>query len=254
MTLADQSTTQPITKAVLVTGATSGIGLALAQQLAKQGYWVIVNSRNEAACLELAERIGGIPLAFDVTDEAALKGAFKTLNSALRGQGRNLYGLAHCAGSMATQPFHFTQSSALQKMLSEHVTGAFLLSQWASKLMLREQQGSIVLLSSVVAQQGSVGQVAYASAKAAVEGMTRSLAKELGPYGIRVNAVAPGVIETPLIAELDETKRHEIQQATLLKRLGSPDEIGHVISFLLSDHSGFMTGQTLAVDGGLKLP
>lgn len=252
MSQADQS---PLSKqAVLITGATSGIGLALAQHLSALGHIVVVNSRSEADCNALAETIGGFALPFDVTDEMALKGAFKTLNGYLREKELSLYGLAHCAGSMVIQPFHFTHASALQQMFNEHVAGAFLLSQWTSKLMMREQQGSIVLLSSVVAQQGSVGQVAYASAKAAVEGMTRSLAKELGPYAIRVNAVAPGVIETPLIAELDEAKRHEIQQATILKRLGAPEDIAQVVAFLLSDQSSFMTGQTLAVDGGLQLP
>ncbi|WP_067099935.1 SDR family NAD(P)-dependent oxidoreductase [Marinomonas atlantica] len=251
---ASYNPSQQANKAVLITGATSGIGMALAQQLAELGYLVVVNSRSEASCKALAESIGGLALPFDVTDEAALKVAFKTLNGYLRDNELSLYGLAHCAGSMITQPFHFTNTAALQQMLNEHVTGTFLLSQWSSKLMMREQQGSITLLSSVVAQQGSVGQVAYASAKAAIEGMARSLAKELGQYGIRVNAVAPGVIDTPLIAELHDEKRNEIAQSTVLKRLGQPEDVAKVLAFLLSDQAGFMTGQTLAVDGGLQLP
>ena len=103
-------------------------------------------------------------------------------------------------------------------------------------------------------QQGSIGQVAYASAKAAIEGMTKSLAKELGQYGIRVNAVAPGVIDTPLIAELSDEQRSAIQKSTVLKRLGQPHDIAQVLAFLLSDQSAFMTGQVLSVDGGLQLP
>ncbi|MBJ7549128.1 SDR family NAD(P)-dependent oxidoreductase [Marinomonas ostreistagni] len=250
----DQSQSQPNKQAVLITGATSGIGLALAQTLAEQGYVVIVNSRTEEDCLAIAQSIGGFALPFDVTDETALKVAFKTLNGYLRDNTLTLYGLAHCAGSMVTQPFHFTNATALQQMLNEHVAGAFLLSQWSSKLMMREQQGAITLLSSVVAQQGSVGQVAYASAKAAIEGMTKSLAKELGQYGIRVNAVAPGVIDTPLIAELSDEQRSAIQKSTVLKRLGQPQDIAQVLAFLLSDQSAFMTGQVLSVDGGLRLP
>ncbi|RDL44212.1 3-oxoacyl-ACP reductase [Marinomonas piezotolerans] len=246
--------TQQNRKAVLITGATSGIGLALAQTLAAQDYLVIVNSRSEASCKAVAESIGGVALPFDVTDEMALKMAFKTLNSYLRDHHLNLYGLAHCAGSMITQPFHFTNASVIQQMLNEHVTGAFLLSQWSSKLMMREQQGAITLMSSVVAQQGSIGQVAYSSAKAAIEGMIKSLSKELGQYGIRVNAVAPGVIDTPLLTELSDEKRNEIAQSTVLKRLGQPEDIAKVLAFLLSDQAGFMTGQTLAVNGGLQLP
>lgn len=241
-------------KAVLITGATSGIGLALARHLADHNYAVVVNSRSEADCVALAKSIGGFALPFDVTDEVALKAAFKALNSYLRENELTLCGLAHCAGSMVTQPFHFTNMAALQQMLNVHVVGAFLLSQWSSKLMMREKQGAITLLSSVVAQQGSISQVAYASAKAAIEGMTKSLAKELGQYGIRVNAVAPGVINTPLISELSDEQRNAIQQSTVLKRLGQPQDIANVLAFLLSDQSAFMTGQVLSVDGGLQLP
>lgn len=254
MSQANQSQNPLSKQAVLITGATSGIGLALAQHLAVQGYIVVVNSRSESDCTGLAEAIGGLSLSFDVTDNTALKAAFKTLNGYLRENKLGLYGLAHCAGSMVTQPFHFSSADTLHKMLNEHVTAAFLLSQWSSKLMMREKKGAIALLSSVVAQQGSIGQVAYASAKAAIEGMTKSLAKELGQYNIRVNAVAPGVIETPLIAELNEDQRSAIQQSTVLKRLGQPQDIAQALAFLLGEQSSFMTGQVLAVDGGLHLP
>jgi len=240
--------------AVLITGATRGIGLALSEHLSARGSLVIVNSRSEEDCNALASRLGGLSIAFDVTDEVEIKRAFHELNGLLKKRENHLYGLAHCAGSMLTSPFHFTQLSGLQQMVNEHITGAFMVTQWSSKLMMRQKRGAITLLSSVVAQQGSTGQVAYTAAKAAVEGMTKSLAKELGQFGIRVNAVAPGVIDTSLIKELTVAQREEIQRATVLKRLGNPDDVAAALAFFLSNDSSFITGQILGVDGGLKLP
>jgi 3-oxoacyl-[acyl-carrier protein] reductase len=119
--------------------------------------------------------------------------------------------------------------------------------------MARQQRGSIVLLSSQVAAQGSPGQAAYAASKAALEGMARSLAKELAASGIRINTVAPGFIETDLVAHYDDGQRQQLAAQTALGRLGKADDVAALAAFLLGDGAAYITGQTLAVDGGLTL-
>ncbi|TDO96232.1 SDR family NAD(P)-dependent oxidoreductase [Marinomonas balearica] len=244
---------QKLGACVLITGSTSGIGLALAELLSGLGYVVAINSRSSSACEALAKKLNGIALPFDVTDSAQLDLSFRLLHQQLTKNSIELKGFVHCAGSMNSAPLHAIKADSLNTLYLEHIESAVMLSKWASRLMINVADAAMVFMSSIVAKQGSEGQVAYSTIKSAVSGLVASLAKEVAPYGIRVNGVEPGVIDTPLIHELSEERRLDIVNNTLLQRLGSPEDVASVIQFLLSEQAKFVTGQMIAVDGGLKL-
>jgi 3-oxoacyl-[acyl-carrier protein] reductase len=141
----------------------------------------------------------------------------------------------------------------VQRMLETNVAGTLNTVQAAARVMMRQRYGSLVLLASIVGERGNAGQVAYSASKAAVATIARSAAKELGRYGIRVNAVAPGVIQTDMISHLPDEVLSRRLSDTALGRLGSPDDVATVIRFLVSDDSSYVTGQVIGVDGGLVL-
>lgn len=240
----------------LITGASSGIGYAIARNLLMQHKAVILVARN-AVKLKMAQEqlLISYPTAnilieiADLSDSAQIKQLFSSISQ----QKVNIEGLVHCAGDMLEAPLMMSRDTQIDQQYQIHLKSSLLLCQGASKLMLRKKHGNIVLISSVVAEQGSSGQVVYASMKAAIKGLVTSLAQELGSYNIRVNALAPGVIETPLVAHFDDEKKLQLSQRTALKRLGVGEDIANVAAFLLSNQAGYITGQTIAVDGGLRL-
>lgn len=240
----------------LITGANSGIGYATASNLVAQHKAVILVARNaEKLNMAREQLLLSYPMAnilteiTDLGDSADIKQLFSSISQ----QKINLEGVVHCAGDMLEAPLMMSRDVQIDQQYQIHLKAALLLCQGASKLMLRKKCGSIVLVSSVVAEQGSSGQVVYASMKAAIKGLVTSLAQELGSYNIRVNALAPGVIATPLTAHFDDAKKQQLSQRTALKRLGQGEDIANVAAFLLSSQAAYITGQTIAVDGGLRL-
>jgi 3-oxoacyl-[acyl-carrier protein] reductase len=239
----------------VVTGGTRGIGRATAQALAEAGATVVITGRDEtrvkAVAAELSETTGApvTGAAFDVTDFDAVGAAFKAI---VQQHGR-IDALIANAGVMDGAPIGMMKPDLIDRMLATNVTGAITTVQAAARAMMRKRSGAIVLLASIAGEQGSAGQTAYAASKAAVSSIARSAAKELGPRGIRVNAVAPGLIDTELIAGLPEDAISDRVAHTALRRLGEPADVAKVIRFLVSDESAFVTGQVLGVDGGLVL-
>jgi 3-oxoacyl-[acyl-carrier protein] reductase len=237
-------------RVALVTGGTRGIGLATVRALAEAGATVVLTGRDEARAKEAASAAGAAAgLVLDVTDA-------KAVSSLVRGvakeHGRLDIVVAN-AGIMEDALLGMIREELVDTTLSTNVAGTLHTVQAAARAMMRKKTGSIVVLASIVGEHGSAGQTVYAASKAAVANIARSAAKELGRSGIRVNAVAPGVIETDLTAGLSEDAKAENTGKTPLGRLGRAEDVANAIRFLVSDEASFITGQVLGVDGGLVL-
>jgi len=239
----------------VVTGASRGIGRAAALQLARAGARVVVNyTRQEAAAAAVAAAIhdgGGqaVAVAADVGDHEAAR---NLIQAALDHYGR-LDILVNNAGIARDNLAARLKPADWAAVLATNLTGVFNCCQAALKPMLRQRQGRVINLTSVVGLRGNAGQVNYAAAKAGVIGLTKSLAKEVASRGILVNAVAPGFIDTEMTAALGEAAREEFYRHIPLGRLGAPEEVAEVILFLASPAARYITGQVIAVDGGLTL-
>jgi 3-oxoacyl-[acyl-carrier protein] reductase len=236
-------------RVALVTGGTRGIGLATARALVEAGATVVLTGRDEARAKEAAASVGASGLALDVTDA-------KAVSSLVRGVAKEhgkLDIVVANAGIMEDALLGMIREEAVDTTLSTNVAGTLHTVQAAARAMMRKKTGAIVVLASIVGEYGSAGQTVYAASKAAVANIARSAAKELGRSGIRVNAVAPGVIETDLTSGLSEDAKAENAGKTPLGHLGRPEEVANAIRFLVSDDAAFITGQVLGIDGGLVL-
>lgn len=239
-------------KVALVTGASSGLGRHFAAVLAAQGATVIVTARREAALRDLAAEIGGtgghcIPLAMDVTDPDSVANAFA---ESVRAAGKPLSILVNNAGVAQTRAALEVPAAEWSEVLAPNLTGAFLVAQQAARAMA-EEGGSIVNIASILGERVSKGLAAYAASKAGLIQLTKALALEWAPLNIRVNALAPGYIETDLNRDFfasDAGKRliARIPQ----QRLGQMVDLDGPLLLLCSDQSRFMTGTVIAVDGG----
>ncbi|MFI5612437.1 SDR family NAD(P)-dependent oxidoreductase [Amycolatopsis sp. NPDC051903] len=237
-------------RVALVTGGTRGIGLATARALAEAGATVVLTGRDESRAKEAAAAAGAAAgLALDVTDAKAVA----TLVRGVAKEHGALDVVVANAGIMEDALLGMIREELVDTTLATNVAGTLHTVQAAARAMMRKKTGAIVVLASVVGQYGSAGQTVYAASKAAVANIARSAAKELGRSGIRVNAVAPGVIETDLTASLSEDAKADNVAKTPLGRLGTAEDVAKAIRFLVSDDAAFITGQVLGIDGGLVL-
>ncbi|SFW51107.1 SDR family NAD(P)-dependent oxidoreductase [Amycolatopsis australiensis] len=237
-------------RVALVTGGTRGIGLATVRALVAAGATVVLTGRDESRAKEAAASAGAAAgLALDVTDAKAVS---SLVRSVAKEHGKLDIVVAN-AGIMEDALLGMIREEAVDATLSTNVAGTLHTVQAAARAMMRKKTGAIVVLASIVGEYGSAGQTVYAASKAAVANIAKSAAKELGRSGIRVNAVAPGVIETDLTAGLSEEAKAENAAKTPLGRLGRAEEVANAIRFLVSDEASFVTGQVLGIDGGLVL-
>lgn len=240
----------------LVTGGSRGIGLATARRLAEDGWHLVLAALDESRLTAAGDRLrqefpdSDILLSVtDVADETAVKRLFQLIASHHGG----LDALINAAGILYEAPLAMTRAGELQHTVAVNLFGTYYCCQYAARLMARGRHGSIVNLASAVGEQGAAGQSAYAASKSAVDGLTRSLARELAPQGVRVNAVAPGLIDTDMTAAYRGERGRHVVARTALQRAGTAQEVAALIAFLVSDLSAYVTGQVIAIDGGLAL-
>lgn len=242
-------------RVALVTGASRGIGRAIAITLAKQGIYVLVNysSSPEAAQETLNEirEVGsdGELLKFSVQDSQAVENAFDGIKSR-HGQ---LDILVNNAGISRDGLVFRMKDEEWLSTLAVNLNGAFFCSRAAARLMLKSRWGRIINISSVVGEMGNPGQAPYVSSKAGMIGLTKSLAKELATRNITVNAVAPGFIETDMTAALDDKLKEEHLKAIPVGRYGQADEVAQLVAFLASDNAAYITGQIVGINGGMYM-
>jgi 3-oxoacyl-[acyl-carrier protein] reductase len=240
-------------KVALVTGASRGIGAAIAARLAADGAAVVVNysgSRDAALAVVDAILAGGgraIAIQADISDPGACA---SLVDETVKEYGR-LDILVNNAGITRDGLLVRMSDEDWARVIATNLTGVFSMTRAAAKVMMKARSGSIVNISSVVGIAGNAGQANYSAAKAGVIGLTRSVARELAGRNIRCNAVAPGFIETDMTASLTEPQRAAVASTVALGRFGTGTDVASAVAFLAGDGAGYITGQVLAVDGGM---
>ncbi|RZS47454.1 3-oxoacyl-ACP reductase FabG [Sphaerotilus mobilis] len=234
----------------LVTGASRGIGRAIATTLAQRGYTVIGTATTESGAASITDALapfGGRGLALNVTDGAALDAAIDGIVK----QHGGLHVLVNNAGITRDMLSMRLSDDSWDAVIDTNLKAVFRACRAAIKPMMKQRQGRIINITSVVGAAGNPGQANYCASKAGVAGMTRSLARELGGRNITVNCVAPGFIATDMTEVLPEAQKAALMAQIPLGRLGSPDDIAEAVAFLASPAAGYITGSELHVNGGM---
>ena len=241
-------------RVALVTGASQGIGRAVALRLAQDGFSLALAARNEEKLKQVAAEItsaGGQAEVFvlDVANEESIK---STAKAVLTHFGK-LDVLVNNAGITRDNLLLRMKRADWDDVLQTNLTGTFLLTQAVMGSMIRARSGRIISISSVVGRMGQAGQANYAATKAGIIGFTKSLAREVASRGVTANVVAPGFIESPMTAVLDEKQNASILSHIPLGRIGSDADVAHAVSFLASEGAGYITGHVLDVNGGMYM-
>lgn len=236
-------------KIALVTGASRGIGRAIAERLAEDGFFVLGTATSESGAAAISTYLGenGKGLMLDVSNSESIESVMKSITDE--------FGTPHVLVNNAG----ITRDNLLMRMkddewndiISTNLTSVFRMSKAVLRGMMKAKTGRIINISSVVGSTGNAGQANYAAAKAGMIGFTKSMAKEVGSRNITVNSVAPGFIDTDMTKELSDDIKNHLLAAIPLARLGDAKEIAHAVSFLASDGAAYITGETLHVNGGM---
>jgi 2-deoxy-D-gluconate 3-dehydrogenase len=238
-------------KTILVTGASSGIGKAIAIECSKMGAKVVITGRNEQRLQETYKQLEGLQPAYIVAD-LSKKEEIETLVNQID----CLNGLVNCAGLTIPKPFKFLQEEDIQEVMTVNFNAPLLLTQLLIKKRKLRKASSIVFISSISGTKISyIGNSIYSASKGAINGICKGLALELASQQIRVNSVIPGMVETNIVSggEVTQEQLEADKQKYPLKRYGKPEEVAHAVVYLLSDASSWVTGSNLLIDGGYTL-
>ncbi len=241
-------------KNAVITGCLKGIGRSTLGVFAREGANLWACSQNpdpsfESYISELTSRydIWIKPVYFDLSDHAQIKNAAREIHN----DNKSIDILVNIAGMTLDSLFHLTTMDQMKQVFEINFFSPMLFTQYLSKYMIRQKFGCIINVSSISAIDGNPGQFSYTSSKAALLGATKTLSQELSSYGIRVNALAPGVIETEMIEKMPDEIFERFMKKSDLKHAGKPEEVADVIAFLSSDFASYITGQIIRVDGGI---
>lgn len=242
-------------RVAIVTGASRGIGAAVAQRLARDGAKVVVNYKQSAdraqAVVEAINEVGGeaMPFKADVRDSSQVQ---EMVNAVIE-RWDKVDILVNNAGVLKESLAFMIRDADWDEVVDTSLKGAFYCIKTVLRPMSRQKWGRIINISSDAGLMGDVMRAHYCAAKAGLVGLTKAVAREVARQGITVNAIAPGVVETEMIAELSDAKREALLEMIPMRRFGTPDEIAHLIAFLCTDLAGYITGQVFVIDGGLNM-
>ncbi len=235
---------------VLILGAYGGIGSVLSRSLKEKGARLVLSGRDEEKLNSLAKELGADAFPADASDFDAID---NVVERALESLGK-IDGAVNCSGSLLLKPAHLTKFEEFRSTVDASLTSSFALIRSVARPMMKSKSGSIVLVSTAAAAHGLPNHEAIAAAKGGVDALVRSAAATYGKLGVRVNAVAPGLVDTPLTSRItgSPSARASSESMHALGRLGSPEDVAGAIEWLLSSEASWVTGQTLGVDGGLS--
>ena len=240
-------------KCYLVTGASRGIGAKIAELLAAEGARVAITYSSSSAKAEgVLESLRGDShrmVQMNLQNPESVKDAFKSVLDDFP----QLDGLVNNAGITKDQILLRMKDEEFDDVINTNLKGAYLCTKLAMKPMMKKRYGSIVNVTSVIGQMGNAGQSNYAASKAGIEGFTKSIAREVASRNIRLNCVAPGLIQTDMTGQLSEDQKQQMLNEIPLARWGTPEDVARAVSFLLSDEASYVTGQTLSVNGGMYM-
>ena len=239
-------------RVVLVTGGNRGIGRAIVEAAVGQGARVsFTYAKQDGEAKQVVEHLGSSAVAFNA-DVRDLARSQAVVAETIERFGR-LDGVVNNAGIVRDKALMMMSSQEWQEVLDTNLTGTFNICRAAIVTLMKQKYGRIINIASVAGIAGVAGQVNYSASKAGIIGLTRSLAKEVAGYGITVNAVAPGFVETDMIAQMADKRREEAIKQIPLGRFGKTEEVARLVAYLLSNLAGYLTGQTIVIDGGLML-
>ena len=236
----------------LVTGASRGIGRAIAERLAKDGFFVIGTATSDSGAEAISDYLGaeGKGMKLNVADPESIAEVIKSISDDFSAPAV----LVNNAGITRDNLLMRMKDEEWEQIINTNLTSIFRMSKAVLRGMMKAKTGRIINISSVVGSTGNPGQVNYAAAKAGIVGFTKSMAKEVGSRNITFNTVAPGFIDTDMTRDLPEENKKALLSSIPMGRLGDPSEIANAVSFLASDGSAYITGETLHVNGGMYMP